>query len=76
MANKYSKDFGNKEMLLNYVNRRWGLTKTIKVGEVMALIRKCQPKTFKEWEKWYFLNASTKTKEPVKITRDTLTELG
>jgi len=21
---KYSKDFGNKEFLLNYVNRRWG----------------------------------------------------
>lgn len=29
---KYSKDFGNKEFLLNYVNRRWGLTKTNKVG--------------------------------------------
>ena len=46
---KYGKDFGEKEFLLNYGNRRWGLTKTAKVGEVMALIRACQPNTFQEW---------------------------
>lgn len=50
---KHSTDFGNKEFLLNYTNRRWGLTKTSKVGEVMALIRTCQPKTYEEWTKWY-----------------------
>ena len=73
---KYSKVFGNKELLLNYTNRRWGLTKTTKVGEVMALIRKCQPKTFEKWTQWYFDNAYTKTKKPIKITEKTLFELG
>jgi len=66
---KYAKDFGSKEFLLNYVNRRWGLTKTSKVGAVMELIRKCQPKTFEEWESWYFDNALTNTKNPTKITK-------
>lgn len=73
---KYSKDFGNKEFLLNYTNRCWGLTKTTKVGEVMALIRECQPKSHNEWEKWYFENAYTKTKTPTKVSEDTLKELG
>ena len=73
---KQAKNFGNKEFLLNYVNRRWGLTKTSKVGEVMALIRECQPRTLEEWEKWYFENAYTKTKKPNKITKNILSELG
>lgn len=73
---KYAKDFGNKEFLLNYVNRRWGLTKTSKVGEVMALIRECQPKSYEEWESWYYKNAFTKTKTPTKITPKVLVELG
>ncbi|MBC8488974.1 MAG: MjaI family restriction endonuclease [Bacteroidetes bacterium] len=73
---KYSKDFGNKEFLLNYVNRRWGLTKTTKVGEVMALIRECQPKTYEEWVSWYFENAYTKTKNPNQVTEEVLHELG
>lgn len=73
---KYSKDFSNKEFLLNYVNRRWGLTKTSKVGQVMALIRECQPSSLEEWENWYFKNAYTKTKKPIKVTRKVLTELG
>ena len=74
--NKVSKDFGNKEFLLNYANRRWGLTKTSKVGEVMALIRECQPKSWTEWEDWYFSNALTKTKEPQPVSRKSLEELG
>ncbi|MBA7603212.1 hypothetical protein ES703_10316 [subsurface metagenome] len=73
---KYSKDFGNKEFILNYVNRRWGLTKTAKVGEVMALIRECQPKTYDDWKVWYFKNAYTKTKNPSKVTEVVLQELG
>jgi len=73
---KYAKDFGEKEFLLNYGNRRWGLTKTAKVGEVMALIRECQPNSFKEWEEWYFDKAYTKTKTPVKMNREILKELG
>ncbi len=76
MIKKTAKDFGKKEFLLNYVNRRWGLTKTTKVGTVMALIRDCQPKAYKEWESWYFKKAYTKTKEPVKINRENLKELG
>ena len=35
---KFAKAFGSKEIILNYANRRWGFTKTNKVGEVMALI--------------------------------------
>ena len=73
---KHSIDFGNKEFLLNYTNRRWGLTKTTKVGEVMALIRECQPKTYEEWQDWYFDNAYTKTKNPIKVSEETLKELG
>lgn len=76
LSQKYSRDFGNHEFLLNYANRRWGLTKTSKVGEVMALIRECQPKSFDEWEQWYFEQAYTKTKNPIKITPEILQELG
>ena len=42
----------------------------------MALVRECQPKSYKEWESWYFERASTKTKEPIKITKEILKELG
>jgi hypothetical protein len=73
---KFAKDFGSKEIVLNYANRRWGLTKTNKVGEVMALIRQCQPKTFQEWQDWYFKNAFTNTKQPIKMTKEILSELG
>lgn len=73
---KLAKNFGSKEFLLNYTNRYWGLTKTTKVGEVMSLIRQCQPNSFEEWEKWYFENAFTNTKKPEKVTKETLRELG
>lgn len=73
---KYAKDFGSKEFLLNYTNRRWGLTKTARVGEVMSLIRQCHPKSFEEWQNWYFENAITNTKSRVKVNEQTLTELG
>ena len=76
MLEKVSNDFGNKEFLLNYVNRRWGLTKTTKVGEVMSLIRECQPGSYSEWESWYFAHAYTKTKKPIKVTQEILQELG
>jgi len=42
----------------------------------MALIRECQPNTFKEWESWYFENAFTATKKPEKLTKEALVELG
>ncbi len=72
---KFAKSFGKKEKVLNYASNTYQLTRPSKVGEVMALIRECQPKTLEEWEKFYFENAFTKTKEPSKITRETLDEL-
>lgn len=49
-----------KEWVLNQANMRWGLTKKSKVGPVAELIRKCAPKTLKEWEKFYLENAYPK----------------
>ena len=73
---KYGKPFGKKEKVLNYASNTYQLTRPGKVGEVMALIRECQPKALEEWEKFYFEKAYTKTKQPIKITRETLEELG
>lgn len=73
---KYGKSFGKKEKVLNYASNTYRLTRPSKVGAVMALIRECQPKTLEEWEKFYFEKAYTKTREPVKITKETLDELG
>jgi hypothetical protein len=42
----------------------------------MALIRECQPKTFEDWEKWYFENAHTDGKTRTKISKESLEELG
>jgi hypothetical protein len=42
----------------------------------MALIRECQPKSFEEWERWYFDHAYTDGKTKVKITPEILKELG
>lgn len=73
---RYSKDFGKKEKVLNYACQTYQLSRPSKVGAVMALIRECQPKTFEEWERWYLDNAHTKTKNPIKINREILRELG
>jgi hypothetical protein len=73
---KYGKSFGTKEKVLNYASNTYQLTRPSKVGEVMALIRECQPKAFSEWEEFYFQKAFTKTREPLKITKETLEELG
>ena len=56
---KYSMEFGKKEKVLNYTCQTYQLSRPNKVGAVMALIRECQPKTIKEWEEWYFENATT-----------------
>jgi hypothetical protein len=42
----------------------------------MALIRECQPSTIDEWKKWYFENAFTESKVPIKITGEVISELG
>ena len=51
MKNKrYSKDFGKKEKVLNYVCQTYQLSRPNKVGTVMALIRECQPKSIEVWK--------------------------
>lgn len=72
----FSMDFGKKEKVLNYAAQTYQLSRPNKVGAVMALIRECQPKTIEQWEKWYFENANTDGKTPVKVTKETLAELG
>ncbi len=74
--NKYAKSFGKKEKVLNYASNNYQLTRPNKVGAVMELIRECQPNALEEWEKFYFEKAYTKTKHPIKITSETLDELG
>lgn len=73
---KYSKEFGKKEKVLNYSCQTYQLSRPNKVGAVMSLIRECQPKSFDEWEKFYFEKAFTESKTPVKITHVNLNELG
>ena len=73
---KYSLEFGKKEKVLNYACQTYQLSRPNKVGSVMALIRECQPKTIEEWETWYFENAKTDGKNPFKITKESLCELG
>lgn len=73
---KYAKPFGKKEKVLNYTSNAYHLTRPKKVRAVMELIRECQPKTFEEWQQYYFEKAYTKTKVPIKVTKDILDELG
>jgi len=73
---RYSKEFGKKEKVLNYATQTYQLSRPNKVGAVMALIRACQPKSFEEWEKWYFEYANTEGKIPTKVTKENLEELG
>lgn len=73
---KHSLDFGKKEKVLNYATQTYQLSRPNKVGAVMALIRECQPQTIEEWEHWYFENAYTEAKTKIKITQESLQELG
>lgn len=73
---KYSMEFGKKEHVLNYACQLYQLSRPAKVGAVMALIRECQPTTYEQWKEWYFENAYTATKTPVKLSVESLTELG
>ncbi|MCL0075200.1 MjaI family restriction endonuclease, partial [Thermodesulfovibrionales bacterium] len=41
-------------------NMRWGLTKKNRVGPVSELIRKCSPKSLKDWEEYYYKNVYPK----------------
>lgn len=73
---KVARAFGKKEKVLNYTSNTYQLTRPPKVGAVMALIRECQPKTFEEWESFYFEKAFTKASKPTKVTKESLKELG
>jgi hypothetical protein len=65
-----------RETLLNYGMNRWGLNKAYSVGPTSDLIRACSPKTFEEWEEYYFTHAKQKKKDGIKITREYITGLG
>lgn len=65
-----------REALLNYATNRWALNKAASVDAVMSLIRKCAPKTFEDWEKYYFEHAKQKKKEGIKIDRGYIADLG
>jgi len=71
-----AKAFEYKEKVLNYTAQTYQLTRPKKVGPVMELIRQCQPKTFDEWREFYFKNAYTKEKIPVKVDDNLIQEIG
>jgi hypothetical protein len=68
--------FQGKEHVLNYTAQRYGLTRPNKVGPVMELIRKCQPKTIDDWERFYWENANTKKADSEKVDKELIEELG
>ena len=43
-----------KEWILNMATNRWGLNKKDRVGPVSQWIRECNPKSIKDWEKFYY----------------------
>ena len=65
-----------RETLLNYGMNRWGLNKAHSVGPTSELIRKCSPKSFEEWDSFYFSNAKQKKRNGIQITREYITDLG
>lgn len=76
LVQKCGHSYGKKETLLNLATNRFQLNRPPCVGEIMRLIRECQPKSLEEWDAWYFENATTKSREPSRITRDSIREIG
>lgn len=68
--------FIGKEHVLNHTAQRFHLTRPSSVGPVMELIRQCEPATYEAWASYYWEKAYTKTKEPIKITQEIISELG
>jgi hypothetical protein len=62
--------------LLNYGMNRWGLNKAHSVGPTSELIRTCAPKSFEDWEGFYFSTAKQKKAGGVRITREYIRGLG
>ena len=52
------------------------MNKAYSVGPTSELIRNCAPKTYEEWEEFYFNNAKQKKKDGIKITREYIIGLG
>jgi len=75
-CNIENSQFHGKEHVLNYTAQRYGLTRPNKVGPVMELIRKCQPKTIDDWENFYWENAFTKKADSEKVDKELIQELG
>ena len=75
-SNIENTQFHGKEHVLNYTAQRYGLTRPNKVGPVMELIRKCQPKTIEDWERFYWENAYTKKADSEKVDKELIEELG
>ena len=75
-TNVENSQFQGKEHVLNYTAQRYGLTRPSKVGSVMELIRKCQPRTIEDWENFYWANAFTKKVDSEKIDKEIIGELG
>ncbi len=65
-----------REALLNYGMNRWGLNKAASVGPTSELIRTCSPKSFEEWETYYFNTATQKKRKGIKVTREYITNIG
>jgi hypothetical protein len=48
-----------KEWILNQANMRWQFNRPKNVGKVSEEIRKCTPKSLKDWEDYYYKNVYT-----------------
>lgn len=49
-----------KEFLLNYAMNRWQLNFKRNVGPTSDSIRACNPKSFPEWEEYYYENVRSR----------------
>ncbi len=75
-SKRHSLQFGRKEKVLNYTCQTYQLTRPKYVGAVMSLIRQCQPQTLTQWEQWYFEHAMTEGRQPARISKADLEDLG
>ena len=65
-----------RETLLNYAANRWALNKKASVDAVSLLIRKCSPKSYEQWVKFYFDNACQGKKHGHRIDKSYIEGLG
>jgi len=49
-----------KEWILNQANMRWQFNRPRNVGKVSEEIRKCSPKSLREWKEYYYKNVFPK----------------